>query len=87
MENKKDAASLGKEIAVGIGVDLVTKVIRNLFKAQKEVTKLISDLTGLSDSEVSKMGVRKIKEFFTELIQHEGFGDFLSQAGDTDNTN
>jgi hypothetical protein len=78
LESRADAATLGKEVAVGIGIDLVTKVIRNLFKAQKEVIKLISNLTGLPDAEVSRFGIKKIKEFFSELIQHEGFGDFLS---------
>lgn len=84
IESKGDAAALGKEIAVGIGIDLVTKIIRNLFKAQKEVIKLISNLTGLADAEVGKFGLRKIKEFFTELAKHEGFQDFLSQAGDAE---
>jgi hypothetical protein len=84
MESRQDAATLGKEIAVGIGIDLVTKVIRNLFKAQKEVIKLISNLTGLTEPEVGKFGMKKIRDFFTELIQHEGLSDFLSQAGDTE---
>jgi DNA phosphorothioation-dependent restriction protein DptG len=86
LENKKDATTLGKEIIVGIGIDMVTKLIRNLFKAQKEVKKLISSLTGLNEEEVSKMGIKQIKEFFTELFQSDGIEDFLSQAGESKET-
>lgn len=82
LENKKDASTLGKEVAVGLGIDLVTKIVRNLFKAKKEVKQLISNLTGLSSEEVSKLGLKQIKDFFTELVKHEGFDDFLSQAGE-----
>lgn len=82
LENKKDASTLGKEVAIGLGIDIVTKMIRNLHKAKEEVKQLISNLTGLSNKEVGKMGIKQIKEFFVETSQHEGFGDFLSQAGD-----
>jgi hypothetical protein len=81
LENKADAGKLGKEIAVGIGIELITKMIRNLFKAQKEVKQLISNMTGLKLEEVSKMGIKQFKAFFTELFEHEGAVDFLSQAG------
>lgn len=80
LENKKDATALGKEVAVGLGIDLVTKIIRNFFKAKKEVKELISSLTGLSEKEVGSMNLKQMKEFFTEMVQHEGFEDFLSQA-------
>lgn len=83
LEYKKDAAGLGKEIAVGLGIDIATKMIRNLHKAGKEVKQLISNLTGLSLEEVSKFGFKKIKEFFTELFEHEGVADFLTQAGES----
>lgn len=80
IENKKDATTVGKEVAVGLGIDLVTKMIRNLHKAKSEVKQLISNLTGLDSQAVGKMGLRQIKDFFSELVQHEGFTDFLSQA-------
>jgi hypothetical protein len=82
VENKKDATTLGKEVAVGIGIDIVTKMIRNLHKAKNEVMQLIASLTGMSKDEVSKMGLRQIKDFFVDLTKQEGFKDFLSQAGE-----
>jgi uncharacterized protein YpuA (DUF1002 family) len=80
LENKKDAAGLGKEIAVGLGIDIVTKIIRNLHKAKAEVKQLISNMTKLSPEDVSKFGIKQIKDFFTELAKQDGFASFLSQA-------
>ena len=80
LENKKDATALGKEVAVGLGIDLVTKILRNFHKAKNEVKQLIGNLTGLSEKEVSAMNFKQLKEFFTELVKQDGFNDFLSQA-------
>lgn len=82
LENKSDAAALGKEIAVGLGIDVISKMVRNLHKAKSEVKKLVSNMTGLSMDEVSKLKPGQIKDFFTELFEHEGAGDFLSQAAE-----
>ena len=81
LETTKDAGKLGKEIIIGVGVELGAKMVRNLHKAKKEVKQLIGDLTGESIETVNKMNVKDIKEFFNELVKHEGFGDFLSDAG------
>ena len=81
LEGAKDAGKLGKEIVVGIGVEMGAKMLRNIYKAKKEVKQLISELSGESIESVNKMNLKDIKEFFGELVKHEGFGDFLSQAG------
>ncbi len=81
LENAKDASKLGKEIVVGVGVELGAKMVRNLYKAKKEVKQLIAELTGEPIEVVNKMNLKDIKEFFNELVKHEGFGDFLSDAG------
>ena len=81
LETTKDAGKLGKEIIIGVGVELGAKMVRNLYKAKNEVKQLICDLTGESIETVNKMNVKDITEFFGELAKHEGFGDFLSQAG------
>ena len=81
LESAGDAKSLGKEVAVGIGIDLITKMIRKLHKAKDEVKELICDMTGKPMDEVSKYGIKEIGDFFTELFKSDGIGDFLSQAG------
>ena len=81
LENAKDAGKLGREIVVGVGVELAAKMVRNLYKAKKEVKELISNLTGEPVDSVNKMNLKDIKGFFEDLIKHEGFMDFLSDAG------
>ena len=81
LENADDAKALGKEVAVGIGIDLISKFIRNLHKAKNEVKKLIGDMSGKSPDEVSKFSMKDMKEFFSELIGDGEFIDFLKQQG------
>ena len=81
LEGKDDAKALGKEVALSMGGDLAIKVLRNFYKADKQVMQFVANMTGLQVEAVKKMNMRKVKEFFKELIEHEGFGDFLSQAG------
>jgi len=80
LESKNDATALGKEVAVGLGIDVIAKMARNLFKAKKEVKQFICNMTGLPMEEVSKFKVAQIKDFFIELFEHEGAEDFLKQA-------
>ena len=80
LENLKDAKALGKEVIVGISIDLSTKFVRNLYKAKNEVKQLIVNLTGLNEEAVSKMKIKDIIKFFEELVSHEDFKDFLSPA-------
>ena len=82
LENMKDAQKLGKEVLVGLGLELGVKMVRNLYKAKKPVKELIGLLTGMTEEEVSKMSIKQIKSFFEELMNHEGFADFLEQAGE-----
>lgn len=81
LENAKDAKALGKEVGLGIGIDLISKFIRNLHKAKNEVKKLIGDMSGKSPEEVSKLSMKDMKEFFSELIGDGEFIDFLKQQG------
>lgn len=81
LENADDAKTLGKEVGLGIGIDLISKFIRNLHKAKNEVKKLIGDMSGKSPEEVSKMSMKDMKEFFSELIGDGEFIDFLKQQG------
>lgn len=81
LENSKDAKALGKEVAVGIGIDLISKFIRNLYKAKNEVKKLIGDMSGKDQNEVSRMSMKDMKEFFSELFGDDEFIDFLKQQG------
>lgn len=80
LEGKEDAAAIGKELALSMGGELAVKVLRNFYKADKQVMLFIANMTGMQVDAVKKMNMKQIKTFFKELIEHEGFGDFLSQA-------
>ena len=82
LENMKDASKFGKEIMIGVGVEMASKMVKNLYKAKQEVKQLIAELTGLTPETVGKMNLKDMKAFGVELIRHEGFADFLSQAGE-----
>lgn len=73
-----DEEQLGKEMFLNLGIDLSYKAIKKLYKAKKEVKKLICSLTDKTMSEVAKMSLKDIKLFFKELVEHEGFKDFLN---------
>lgn len=80
LANKQDAQQLGKEMLVGLGLELGTSIAKKLYKAKDEVKELIVQLTGMTKEEVGTMGIKDIKDFFVELVNHEGFADFLEQA-------
>ena len=81
LETKEDAAAVGKEAMMGIGIELVANIAKNLYKAKPAVKQLIGSLSGKTEEEVSKMGIKDIKAFFSEVIKDEGFSDFLESAG------
>lgn len=86
LEGMEDAVQIGKEFALGFGSELIVKIIRNFHKAKNEVKRFVSNMTGLQVDAVGKMSMKQIKEFFKELVEHEGFGDFLSQAASSEDS-
>ena len=83
LENKDDAAKLGKEVMLSLGIDLITKIISNMHKADKEVIQFIANLTEKNIEAVRKMKLKEIKQFFVDLVGQEDFKDFFSQAEDS----
>lgn len=84
LEGKEDAAAIGKELALSMGGELAVKVLRNFYKADRQVMQFIANMSGMQEESVKKMNIKQIKAFFKELVEHEGFGDFLSQAGSSE---
>ena len=77
LEGLEDATTLGKEIIIAIGIEIMTKAISSLHKAQKEITKLIVALTDKTVDEAKSMKLSELKEFFNDLVKNEGFADFF----------
>lgn len=72
-EVPKDQQEYGKEI--------ITLLIRKIYKAKNEINQLISNLTGITTEEVEKMKIKDTIETFKNIASQEGFADFLKQNG------
>lgn len=77
LEGVEDATKLGKEIIVAIGIEIMTKAVASMHKAQKEIIKLIVSLTDKSMEEAKSMKLSELKQFFDDLAKNEGFADFF----------
>ncbi|HEY5555863.1 hypothetical protein [Acetobacterium sp.] len=82
LENMDDAKAIGKEAIIAIIADLATDFIKSLWKARVLVVKFICNMTGKPEKEVKKMGIKELKQFFTELLDSPDFKDFLASAGE-----
>jgi len=78
--SKEDAQKIGKEVLLSLGIDVMTKFISNLYKADKEVIQFIANLTEKNVESVQKMKLREIKQFFTDLFAMDDFKDFFKEA-------
>lgn len=82
LEDLKDLTKVGKGMVVAIGVDIITSVMKNMYKAKSEIKQMMANMTDKKIEEVGKMRPAEIKTFFTELMEMEGLSDFLAQAQD-----
>lgn len=80
IENLRDAQKVGREVGVGLVVQIMGDLSKSIYKAQPEVKKLIAHMTDKKIEEVGKMSLKEIVSFFKELVNVEGFEDFLKQA-------
>lgn len=80
LENKDDVAKIGKDVLLAIGIDVAVKFMSSLYKADKEVIQLISNITEKKPEAVRTMKMKEIKQFFVDLVAMEGFKDFFNQA-------
>ena len=80
IQNMRDARAVGKEVGVGLAVQVLGELSKSMHKAGPEVKKLIAHMTDEKIEDVGKMSVKEIIAFFKELITAEGFDDFFEQA-------
>jgi len=78
LESKDDAAKVGKDVFLALGMEVAMKFASNLHKAHKEVIQLICSLSGKNEEAVKKMKIKEMKDFFGELIKTEGIADFFN---------
>ncbi|MBU3098386.1 MULTISPECIES: hypothetical protein [Clostridium] len=73
---KEDKAKAEQEMQI----DLMMIFIENIGVAEKEIDKLLGDLTGKTAKEIEELGLTELIDLFKELMAQEGVGSFLSQA-------
>lgn len=60
-----------------IGGQMLLLFFRKMHLAEKEIMKLIANMTDEPITDVEKWDVSQIKEFFNELFQQDGLKDFF----------
>jgi len=61
-------------------IDLLMIFVENIGSAEKEINKLLADLTGKTAKEIEDLGLTELISLFKELMSQEGVGSFLSTA-------
>ena len=61
-------------------IDLMMIFVENIGSAEKEINKLLGELTGKTAKEIEALELPELMKLFKELINQEGVGNFLSQA-------
>lgn len=61
-------------------IDLMMIFVENIGSAEKEINKLLSDLTDKTAAEIENLGLTELIDLFKELFNQEGLGSFLSTA-------
>ncbi len=75
-----DAQKVGKEAMISIVAQLAGSLSKSMYKAKDEIKELIAHLADKDIDEVGKMTFKEIKQFFIDLVNTEGFGDFFKEA-------
>lgn len=61
-------------------IELMMIFVENIGSAEKEINKLLGDLTGKTPKEIEDLGLPELIDLFKELMAQEGVGSFLSTA-------
>lgn len=72
----------GKEVqkeAGEYGNEIITLLLKKIYKSKNEINQLLSNLTGKSVDEISNMKIKDTIAAFKEIASQEGFADFLKQ--------
>lgn len=74
----KDASQEDKNnIATNYGKDIITYIVRNIYKAKKEITKLIANVTEKNIEEVAVMPAPEFMKIIKDILSQDGVLDFF----------
>jgi hypothetical protein len=69
-----DLASIG----IGASIDVAATVLEHMEDCEKDVYKLLSRLSGLSEAEIAELPMAEFGKMVMSVIKHEGFRDFFT---------
>jgi len=91
MDIKKEIALVAKDVSgfsddekakaeATMQTNLILIFVENLFSAEKEIYKLLADVTGSTPKIIEDMELPLFMALIQELFSQEGIGSFLSSA-------
>lgn len=81
MVTKQDGANADTDVAaIGMTIvfDIAGVVLANMENCEKDIYKLLSNLSGLKVTEIADMPMAEFGEMVIAVIKHEGFRDFFT---------
>lgn len=63
-----------------IGQKLIFSIVKKMYKAQHEITQLLSDISNKPVKEIENLPLKETIELIKQLLQEEGVLGFLSQS-------
>ena len=69
-----DVASIG----IGASIDVAATVLEHMEDCEKDVYKLLSRLSGMTEAEIAEMPMAEFGGMVMSVIKHEGFRDFFA---------
>lgn len=78
----KEATEENKEVAaMQAGLEMITVIISNIYKAEDEVNGFLGDLCGCTGEEFGNKPLNEIVEIIQELMKQDDLVGFLKQVG------
>ena len=69
-----DVASIG----VAVVFDIASVVVENMENCEKDIYKLLSCLSSMTEKEVQNLPMADFGEMVIDVVKHEGFRDFFT---------
>lgn len=80
MEKNNGELSVSDVASIGIGAtfDVAGTVLSHIEDCEKDVYKLLANLSGLKETEIADLPMADFGEMVISVIKHEGFRDFFA---------
>ena len=78
-EGEQNAADADiTSVGISVAFEIAGVVLENLENCEKDVSKLLSRLSGLKEDAIEHMPISEFSDMVFDVIQHEDFRDFFT---------